>query len=234
VSPRRAVRAVVFDLFGTLVREFRHAEWDRWFRATAEALGVDEGAFRAAWRATSVERQTGGLGDIERNLRAICARIGARPSEEAVARALEVRRRFYDEAWEPMPGAEDALRAVKARGLRSALVSMCAPDTPPRWRASPLARWIDVEVFSCEVGLRKPDPAIYRLACERLGVPPPACLYVGDGSYGELSGARAVGMRVVRLRDPAEREGEFYRPDDEPWEGPTIGSLVELLPLLDA
>lgn len=228
------LRAVVFDLFGTLVREFRHAEWDRWFRATAEALGVDEGAFRAAWRATSADRQTGGLGDIERNLREICARIGARPSGGAVSRALEVRRRFYDEAWEPMPGAEEVLRAVKARGLRTALVSMCAPDTPPRWRASPLARWIDVEVFSCEVGLRKPDPAIYRLACERLGVPPAACLYVGDGSYGELSGARAVGMRVVRLRDPAEREGEYYRPDEEPWEGPTIGSLAELLPLLDA
>ncbi len=226
------VRAVVFDLFGTLVREFRHEEWERWFRATAEALGVDEGAFRAAWRATSLDRQTGRLGDIERNLRAICERMGARPSEGAVARALEVRRRFYDEAWEPMPGAEETLRAVKARGLPTGLVSMCAPDTPPRWRASPLARWIDVEVFSCEVGLRKPDPAIYRLACERLGVRPGDCLYLGDGSYGELSGARAVGMRVVRLRDPAEREGEFYRPDEEPWEGPTIGSLPELLPLL--
>jgi len=234
VSPRRAVRAVVFDLFGTLVREFHHEEWDRWFRATAEALGADEAAFRAAWRATSVERQTGGLGDIEGNLRAICAGIGARPSGEAMVRALEVRRRFYDEAWEPMPGAEETLRAVRGRGLRTALVSMCAPDTPPRWRASALARWIDVEVFSCEVGLRKPDPAIYRLACERLEVPPPACLYVGDGSYGELTGARAVGMRVVRLRDPAEREGEFYRPEEEPWQGPTIGALPELIPLLGA
>jgi putative hydrolase of the HAD superfamily len=230
----RGLRAVVFDLFGTLVREFRHAEWDRWFRATAEALGVDEGAFRTAWRATSVERQTGRLGGIRGNLVAICGRIGARPTAEALARALEVRRRFYDEAWEPMPGAEETLRAVRARGLRTALVSMCAPDTPPRWRASPLARWIDVEVFSCEVGLRKPDPRIYRLVCERLGTPPSACLYVGDGSYGELTGARAVGMRVVRLRDPAEPEGEFYRPDEEPWEGPTIGSLGELLALLGA
>lgn len=226
------MRAVVFDLFGTLVREFRHAEWDRWFAETAEALGVEEGAFRAAWRATSVERQTGLLGDIEANLRAVCERAGARPRADRLARALEVRRRFYDEAWEPMAGAEETLRAVRGRGLPTALVSMCAPDTPPRWRASPLARWIDVEVFSCEVGLRKPDPAIYRLAGERLGVPPEGCLYVGDGSYGELSGARAVGMRVVRLRDPGEREGEFYRPDEEPWDGPTIGSLPEVLPLL--
>ncbi|HXF73328.1 MAG TPA: HAD-IA family hydrolase [Actinomycetota bacterium] len=226
------MRAVVFDLFGTLVREFRHEEWDRWFRATAEALGVDEGALRAAWRATSAERQTGRLGDIEGNLRAICERIGARPSEGALARALEARRRFYDEAWEPMPGAEQTLRAVRARGLSTGLVSMCAPDTPPRWRSSSLARWIDVEVFSSEVGLRKPDPAIYLLACDRLAVRPDDCLYVGDGSYGELSGAEAVGMRVVRLRDPAEREGEVYRPDEEPWDGPTIGSLLELIPLL--
>ena len=63
-----------------------------------------------------------------------------------------------------------------------ALISMCAPDTPELWRAGPLAGYVDVEVFSSEVGLRKPQPEIYLLECERLGVEPGACLYVGDGA----------------------------------------------------
>ena len=51
-------------------------------------------------------------------------------------------------------------------------------------------------VFSSEVGLRKPGyPAIYLAASEGLGVSPQACLYCGDGAYGELTGAATVGMR---------------------------------------
>lgn len=227
------MRAVCFDLFGTLVEEFRHAAWDRWFAETATVLGVEEDAFRRGWRETSIERQTGRLGDLEGNLRAICRRIAARPSAEALSRALEVRRRFYAEAWRPDPGAGETLRAVRDRGLRTAVVSMCAPDTPPLFRSSALAPLVDVEVFSCEVGLRKPDPAIYRLACARLAVEPPACLYVGDGSYGELTGARAVGMRAVRVRDPAEPPGLYDRPEDEAWDGPSVGSLPEVLALIE-
>ena len=232
--PLSPLRAVCFDLFGTLVEEFRHDAWDRWYRETAAALGVDEAAFREGWRATSIDRQTGRLGDIEGSLRAICDRAGVRASEEAVRRALDIRRRFYEGAWRTVPGAAETLRAVRERGLRTAVVSMCAPDTPPLFRASELAALVDVEVFSCQVGLRKPDPAIYRLACERLGVPPRHCLYVGDGSYGELSGARGVGMRAVLVRDPAEPAGRYYRPEEEAWDGPSVRSLPEVLGLLDA
>ena len=46
------------------------------------------------------------------------------------------------------------------------------------------------------VGVRKPAPAIYRLACERLGVVPEAALFIDDHE-GNVAGARAVGMRAV-------------------------------------
>jgi len=54
-------------------------------------------------------------------------------------------------------------------------------------------------VFSCEVGLAKPDPAIYHLAAARLGVEPAECLFVGDGGSDELSGAGAAAMTPVLL-----------------------------------
>ncbi len=227
------IRAVVFDLFGTLVEEFRMREWDRWFAATSEALGVSEEAFREAWRATAIPRQTGKLGDAVGNLRALCERLGVAPEPERLERALAARRELFRRSFRARSDALPTLRAVKGRGYRTALVSMCSPETPPLWRASALAPFVDVEVFSCEVGLRKPDPEIYLLACERLGVEPGACLYVGDGSYHELSGASAVGMRAVLLRDPGEREGEFFRPAVEDWAGPAIATLPEVLELLD-
>jgi len=108
---------------------------------------------------------------------------------------------------------------------------MCAPDTPSMWRTSPLGGAVDVEVFSSEVGLRKPDAEIYLLACERLGVGPGECLYVGDGSYRELSGATAVGMRAVLIRD-LDEQAEVLRFDADDWDGPAIADLREVPGLL--
>ena len=134
---------------------------------------------------------------------------------------------MYRKWFVPRPGAEEVLARLRADRRPLALVSQCAPDAPTMWRASPLCGSVDVEVFSCETGLRKPDPEIYLRATDGLGVPPASCLYVGDGSYGELSGAAAVGMHPVRISDPDE-QAEMLRPEPDDWTGPTIGSLLEI------
>jgi putative hydrolase of the HAD superfamily len=224
--------AVVFDLFGTVVYELPNSDWDLWFAGSAEALGVEPVAFRREWEATSVQRQTGGLGDMAANVREICRRVGGDPTSEQVAAALEIRMGLYRKWFVPTPGAEETLGWLRAGGVPTALISMCAPDTPPLWRASALAGFVDVEVFSSEVGLRKPEPEIYLLTSERLGVRPEACLYVGDGSYRELSGAAAVGMHPVLVLDPDVDPEEISRPEVEDWTGPRIASLTEVPALL--
>jgi putative hydrolase of the HAD superfamily len=227
-----AIEAVVFDLFGTLVYEFPKAEWDAWIEESAAVAEADVDAFRAAWQATAVERQTGRLGDVEENLRTVAARAGAWPTDAQLTEILDGRAAMYRKWFVPRPGAEEVLAALREGGYRLALVSMCAPDAPAMWRASPLGGSVDAEVFSSEVGLRKPDAEIYLLATERLGVAPQACLYVGDGSYRELSGAAAVGMRPVLIRDPGEEEAEMFRPDVEEWDGATIDDLRRIPDLL--
>lgn len=224
--------AVVFDLFGTLVYEFPRADWDGWLDTAAAVLEADPDAFHAAWAATAIDRQTGAAGDVEENLRTVAARAGAWPSDSQLAEVLEARAELYRKWFVPRPGAEEVLRELRSRGTPTALISMCAPDTPALWRASPLGGLVDVEVFSCEAALRKPDPAIYLLACERLGVEASACLYVGDGAYAELTGAAAVGMRAVLIRDPADADVEALRPEAEDWPGEAVADLRELLPLL--
>ena len=51
---------------------------------------------------------------------------------------------------------------------------------------------VDVVIDSCEVGLRKPDPEIFELTAERLGVPPSACVMIDDFAWN-LTGAAATG-----------------------------------------
>ena len=219
--------AVVFDLFGTLVYEFPRADWDEWLGTTAAVLEAEPEAFASAWHATAIDRQTGAAGAIDENLQTVAARAGAWPTDAQVAEALEARAELYRKWFVPRPGADEILRELSGR-VPTALISMCAPDTPALWRASPLAGLIDVEVFSCEVGARKPDPEIYLAATDRLHVEPNACLYVGDGAYAELTGASSVGMYAVLISDPAEAEMEALRPEAEDWTGPTIAHLSEI------
>jgi epoxide hydrolase-like predicted phosphatase len=94
-----------------------------------------------------------------------------------------------------------AVRAARAAGLRTGLLSNS-------WRAEDYDRALLEELFdacviSAEVGLRKPDPAIYALAAERVGLPPEALVYVDD-LPGNLKPARALGMATVAHRDAAE------------------------------
>ena len=58
------------------------------------------------------------------------------------------------------------------------------------------------------------------------------CLYCGDGAYGELSGAAAVGMTPYLIADPSVDPEESLTPEREEWDGPEVSDLRELLALL--
>ena len=68
----------------------------------------------------------------------------------------------------------------------------------------------DATVISGDVGLHKPEPEIYELGAERIGVPPAACIFVDD-LRENVAGAEAVGMTAVLHRDPAETIAELER-----------------------
>ncbi len=232
-GPFVTVRAVIFDLYGTLVPEFPHEDFYASIDHMATVLGADAAEFREGWNSTVELRQTGGFATLDENVLAICAKLGlAEPSAATVTMALAGRAEMYHRWFHPRVGAIETLTELRARGFPLGLISMCAPDTPPMWHASPFAGLFDVEVFSSEVGLRKPDPAIYRYAYERLNVAPAECLYCGDGAYRELTGATEIGMTAVEIRDPEVDITTLLHLEGEDWTGARIGDLRELLAMV--
>ena len=231
-APTGQIGAVLFDLFGTLVPEYSKADFYASVAAMAEAVDADADAFRATWDATARARQTGGFATVEANVRAVCDELELAPSDLAIARGLEPRAAMYRRWFHPRVGAVEALSTLKARAYPIALVSMCAPDTPALWRTTELAALVDAEVFSSETGLRKPEPAIYLEAASRLGVAPGRCVYIGDGAYGELTGAAAVGMHPYLLVDPDLDHAAMLTPERDAWDGATIADLRDVLAFL--
>jgi putative hydrolase of the HAD superfamily len=95
--------------------------------------------------------------------------------------------------FEPMPGAAEAVSQLRRLGLRLAVVSNWDVALREHLEQLGLARDFEAVVTSAEAGAPKPDPRIFRLALDRLGVAPERALHVGDSPADE-EGAHAAGM----------------------------------------
>jgi epoxide hydrolase-like predicted phosphatase len=98
----------------------------------------------------------------------------------------------------------DAVRAVRARGLRTAIVTNNIREYGDAWRSRlAVDELFDLVIDSCEEGVRKPDPAIFRTALDRLGVRDPARAVFLDDFEGNLLAARSLGMHATLVEpDP--------------------------------
>jgi putative hydrolase of the HAD superfamily len=227
-------RAVLFDFFGTLVPNFLLSDHKAMLREMANAVGAPGEPFVERWLATFNERATGVFPTARENILAVCATLNVRPTEEQCAEAVRLRLEFEKRHIVPQPAALSTLGAVKALGLKTCVVSDCSPELPQLWKETPFAPLFDATVFSCDVGIRKPNAKIYLEACRRLGVEPAECLFIGDGGSGELTGAAAVGMHAVLIAWPAERNNtDIHRIDGQEWRGTTIQEFKDVMILVE-
>jgi putative hydrolase of the HAD superfamily len=107
------------------------------------------------------------------------------------------------------PEMVTALDRVKAAGLATAcLTNNIAVDGDTRPDVAAVMARFDVVLESSKLGVRKPEPAFYTLACERLGVEPVNCAFLDDLGVN-LKPARAMGMTTIKVGDPAEAIAEL-------------------------
>jgi putative hydrolase of the HAD superfamily len=100
-------------------------------------------------------------------------------------------------AWRPRPGAEEALRALRADARTTAVVSNFDTRLHGILAGLGLRPLLDAVVLPADARAAKPDPAIYRFACARLELPPEACVAVGDDPERDHACARRAGLRVI-------------------------------------
>ena len=223
-------RAVIFDLFGTLVHQFPASGYADSLEDMAEAVGIDFDTFHRAWvHDTWRERAIGTFHTIGAAVDYICRTNGVRPTPQQLEKATQIRYAFTRTALRPRDDAISTLRALKTQGLLLGLISDCTPEVPDLWPETPFAGLIDVPIFSSNVGTKKPDPHIYRMACEGLGVEPQECIYVGDGSSRELQGASALGMLAILIAPPHEERADPREWEGTTWAGERITALEEVL-----
>jgi putative hydrolase of the HAD superfamily len=119
-------------------------------------------------------------------------------------------RTVYFERMKPSPTMIELVRELRGEGVRTALLTNNVREWEPLWRSKlpEIDELFEVVVDSAFVGVRKPDPAIYELTLERLGLGGEECVFVDDLELN-CETARALGMLAVRFESPGQAVPEI-------------------------
>jgi putative hydrolase of the HAD superfamily len=225
-----AFPAVFFDLFDTLcvIDPDRYIEGQH---RVADLLGLPFGPFFREWVAAGGPCQTGEIATERDRFRFVLDRLGHGVTDSLLARAVAHNQENLLAATSLYEDARDTLEALAGLPApRIGLISNASSSALLLFQNLRLFRYFREPVFSFQVGLMKPDPRIYRLACRRLGVVPAAALFVGDGGARELDGAAGAGLTTVKIRRSGLLE-MFRRGESRGWDH-ELGDLRQVLDIL--
>jgi putative hydrolase of the HAD superfamily len=226
----RPVEAVLFDVGGVLMVPDPAV-----LRVAVAHLGIrpaDE-VCRMAVTAAMIEMDRQALPprltDWDAVNRACGTALGVAEPDSVVIRGLAAA--FREAPYVPIPSARSVLAELSGRGFRLGIISNAhgtVEEQLARQRICSLdgrfGTQVGVIIDSTVVGLDKPDPAIFQLALESLGVGASKALYVGDSVYCDIEGAIGAGLGAVHVNP--------YLPCD-PYAHADITDIVDLLAMLD-
>jgi HAD superfamily hydrolase (TIGR01509 family) len=249
-------KGVFFDLYGTLlIYGDMEAAWSDWLTALRGCL-QPHGLFMA--QEDFAERCDGffsrkvtfsgndGHTAYERRILLLCEEVGVSAPTESVRSIADTTARAWQRHLRLDPETEPVLSQLRER-FHLALITNY--DHPPGLRdyisSLELEQFFETIVVSAEVGVEKPDPAIFAIALESLDLAPEEVVYVGDMAI-DVQGARSAGIRPILIRRDERltdamiadyRADAVHRQDrpDNPIEGSvrTITRLSELLNVVE-
>lgn len=196
-------KAVMFDLGGVVLDSPLHV-----FRQYEAELGLSTGLLS---RMITGSGESGAWARLERGELEMSAFFTAFDAEAAAhgpgIRATDLMDRI-DLLCQPRPAVLRAIRAIRRAGLATAALTNNWSSDDQHQKMALLRPEFDVFIESAREGVRKPDPRIYELACERLGCAPNEVVFLDDIG-ANLKPARQMGMATIKVVDPAVALGEL-------------------------
>ena len=187
-------KAVFFDLFFTLANLEYQSENE------FTLLNISRQEWEASAENADVyqQRATGKLKTERQMLESMVDGLPFSVSENQLEKLVEIRNNRYQKSLTDIhPDILSTLKQLKESGIKLCLVSNADIIDKKYWGISPLKEYFDAVIFSCDVGIVKPDGKIYQLAMDKLNVSAADSIFAGDGGSNELYGAKAAGMATV-------------------------------------
>ena len=206
-----SLRLVLFDVDGTLVDHdgAAAAAVEQWLMANHWADAGTIAGLVSDWDAIAERHfpayragHTTFQGQRRLRLRDFLPRVGIDPSGWPDGQLDDIFKTYlvaYEAAWRSFPDAEPCLGALRRVAQIAVLSNGNQGQQEEKVSRTGLGRYIDVVLTSDQLGVAKPDPRAFELACGRLGVPIRAAVYVGDQLEADALGATAAGLRGIWL-----------------------------------
>ena len=201
MMPARQIRAVTFDVGGTLIRP-----WPSVGHVYAEAAAQHglrnlspeslNQSFAAAWRGKKNFQHTkeGWARLVDQTFAGLCEPPPSRTFFPSIYR------RFAEaDAWRIYDDTLPALEALASKDIPLAVISNWDERLRPLLRQLRLDRFFETMVVSCEVGFAKPSPVIFDHAAKMLRLQPEQILHVGDSANEDLAGAESAGFQALLI-----------------------------------
>jgi putative hydrolase of the HAD superfamily len=201
------IEAIVSDFGGVLTLPLNEA-----FARAHDDIGIPVDALGRAMRLAAEQHGEPPIYTLERGQMtdaAFMAMIGA-GLEEILGREVNLDgygERLMGELTPNEPLLE-YYGTLRTRGLRMAICTNNVREWQPRWRTPRIDALFELVVDSGFEGTRKPEPRIYEIVLERLGLPACACVFVDDLEVN-VAGARELGLHGVHFRDTAQAVAEI-------------------------
>ncbi len=190
-------KTVLFDLFHTLTSLESAASGGP---STSECLGVG----RDEWNTQLMEKSRDRLTGVEKDpyiiIKKMAHAINSDIPMDIINKAVQNRIRRFEEALVNIPAQTiQTLKLLKSKGKKIGLISNADVSEARGWQKSPLKDYFDSVVFSCDVGLAKPDKEIYEYSLRELNERPEDAVFIGDGGSKELLGAKQAGLATIMI-----------------------------------
>lgn len=189
------MKAVIFDMYETLITEYRDIKYFSYMMA--EDLGVNKDLFAKIWTSSEKDRSIGKITfeEIIRTIMKACNCNNEEGYNLVVKKRYETKRSCFKHLHKDLI---PMLNELKKRNIKIGLISNCFSEEVKVISESLLYPYFDVPVLSYESKLYKPDPEIYKECLKKLKLSPDKCIYVGDGGHNELQGAKSLGMTALQ------------------------------------
>jgi epoxide hydrolase-like predicted phosphatase len=195
------IRAIIWDLGGVILRTENRAPRTQ----LAERLGMTyEDLDRLVFESQSSKLATIGSIDENRHWETVCKTLNLLPEE------IPALREGFFEGDRIDTSLLEAINSLRPRfriGLLSNAWSELRKYIEDEWH---IADVFDDMIISAEVGLAKPDPRIYQLAVDRLGVPAEQTVFIDD-VLRNVEGARLAGLASIQFQNPSQVQAEIMR-----------------------
>jgi putative hydrolase of the HAD superfamily len=214
-EPATPIKAIISDFGGVLTTPLLES-----FMSLQDEIGVSPEHFGAALRTLTEETGENPLYAMERgemSEEAFLAELG-RGLEPLLDHTPHLHRfrELFIGGLQANAETIELMRELKGRGLRMAMLTNNVREWEAMWRAMlPVDEIFEIVVDSAFVGCRKPEPRIYEITLERLGLPAESCIFIDD-ILVNIEGARAMGLNAVHFKDNEQAIAEIRAAVDAP------------------